>query len=797
MPPKITDIDKLYRNIKKKEKEQKIKASASLSSRKVPLTISKQFDDIEDNRERLVRNILKNIDNAKNIIENYEDDEDFKIVLQSFSRGFLENLIREYIAKKDADKSLPRETKKIKNTLDYFKNILLDEEGAPQSSKRYQKNLEELAVKTHEDVIKEIRKDFIKTLRKNYNTIDRKLVVKLVNDIQYDRELVNALNTLDIDEIKYVAKNIKKDEKDIIEYIMSIPRERKLEVEQKRLPMTEDEKLLDELKISMVYDEKKKVKEKKKEKEEDELPYVYTGKREEVKDIEIIVDEKLKRQFEETYKRFKQENQDKKKEDEFFIMGFDNRCYAYQLYKPWIWRYVSTWISSDNEKVISKYSIPMSEPLVVNGVKYYHVNKLFNILQCTDTNRKMKTQNKNILTLYEPSIKKTPQSDEKKIELGDYENTPIQVEVVHLLENNKVLFQDEELFKKEMDYLRVRSILEKKNEILNSFNLPNELISYSKDRIRRYFNNLPLRRSVKTTSEELDNYIDKIVESIRNRIITRKDTARVFIQAIADILLYLDERMLRDYSTNFQLRLLNMFYRPEKIMDLSKENKFEELYKNKLYDDDLKNVVSQRIEYYSNIHVDEITERVLKNINKIYKKGREFDKFIEPMDLSITDIRKQCKNRDVLDEDLSDYMIYKEEETGDIYCISLYNIGTVNPYTGKPYPLYVQKELEQLDSQVIGNHFDELLFGTEPGDDLTPGLMDIVFKNIKLMEEKIFKEDSTVDYDKKCEYCQKHIKPGNVFETVIKHDDDSEVIAFCKLKCFEDWEVKDSKKKRK
>jgi hypothetical protein len=434
------------------------------------------------------------------------------------------------------------------------------------------------------------------------------------------------------------------------------------------------------------------------------------------------------------------------------------------------------------EEILEKYSYSedIISPIVIDGIKYYHANRLFHILQCNSYS-KNRSQYEDILKLYE---------DEK---------TSVEFNVAHLLSNDKVLKQTEKLFKEEVEYMEKRKLLSDSEKILNAKLVENFRVveiakRISKNKIKRHIIKVAEKHKIEVDEQKIEKYSDAIVESIYNK--NNRMNVRDFMADISDILIYLDNRMIGDYANNFQIKLANMFYRADAVKDIRTENRFEELYKNPKYTKELKNKLSQRMQFYRGIIVEELSRQIVYELAGRPSTQRDYEKMVDKLDLDILDIKSQCKNKDVLDDSLGEYLVYTEKSTGDTYCISLYNIGDRNPYTEKPYPRTVLKELENLDKNMITSYFNKTLFGDEDDQELAPHLIQFLVKNIKDMEDKLGdnpdEKSRAGDLKQVCEYCQEHIK-GDKLKTVVKYGPNSKIVGFCRMKCFEDWDVKKSK----
>ena len=800
----VKSIDKVYSALKKEiEKDKREKSVAKFKIPKKQLDKIKQEEQLEKDRQSFVKKIYKvfveDINDSdktfkiKEVLERYHNDtqdDDFKILIETFLENIelLEVAVKHYLSK------LKKESKiKGGNTLTFFKNELIDiapvgiEEKYVENVGKALEGVNRQLIEDKRQSLKKSRDQFLEKL--GFAFIDgKKSYKKIIDEYRsYDKSMADLVEKFDIADLattisKYNEYKVVDKDLDPIEFVNNEYNNINGIVDQPPKDVNLDyyKNMLEKIENDV---EEASREEQEDEEEEGEMPEVYAKKRQPVKDIKVIIPPEMKEKIESLYKYTKKQQKPQSAiVRSAVILGVDKSCLELQLYKPWIYKYSSTWISTPVEEVLEKYSYSedIISPIVIDGIKYYHANRLFHILQCNSYS-KNRSQYEDILKLYE---------DEK---------TSVEFNVAHLLSNDKVLKQTEKLFKEEVEYMEKRKLLSDSEKILNAKLVENFRVveiakRISKNKIKRHIIKVAEKHKIEVDEQKIEKYSDAIVESIYNK--NNRMNVRDFMADISDILIYLDNRMIGDYANNFQIKLVNMFYRADAVKDIRTENRFEELYKNPKYTKELKNKLSQRMQFYRGIIVEELSRQIVYELAGRPSTQRDYEKMVDKLDLDILDIKSQCKNKDVLDDSLGEYLVYTEKSTGDTYCISLYNIGDRNPYTEKPYPRTVLKELENLDKNMITSYFNKTLFGDEDDQELAPNLIQFLVKNIKDMEDKLGdnpdEKSRAGDLKQVCEYCQEHIK-GDKLKTVVKYGPNSKIVGFCRMKCFEDWDVKKSK----
>ena len=274
------------------------------------------------------------------------------------------------------------------------------------------------------------------------------------------------------------------------------------------------------------------------------------------------------------------------------------------------------------------------------------------------------------------------------------------------------------------------------------------------------------------------------------------------------------------YAEFFQNRLVNLVYNPSELDHLTLEEKIPEFFNNS-YDENSKNSMIQRIEYYTNFITDELgyvlANRIIDDEEKyIVHDFKEFPKLISIPELIQQNKFTEEELKQYIDEDKCDYIedyslldsweYVKYKENGKVYCLSIYNLTDTNPYTNNKFNdeflekiskfrkdkkflkdkyLDRKEDLERKSLETRVKEFElqheifgEVLEGYQPTDFLS-----FVLQNIKELEEKLSEEKNTEN----CEYCEKHITSENSLNTILKYDRDSKIVKFCTVTCFEKW----------
>ena len=81
------------------------------------------------------------------------------------------------------------------------------------------------------------------------------------------------------------------------------------------------------------------------------------------------------------------------------------------------------------------------------------------------------------------------------------------------------------------------------------------------------------------------------------------------------------------------------------------------------------------------------------------------------------------------------------------------------------------------------------MYGESEEPLLAPNLIDFLIEDIRNMEVQLSANSDTQGVVSFCGYCNEYIKDVNSLKTVVRYDDKSKIVRFCKLKCFEDWKA--------
>ena len=491
------------------------------------------------------------------------------------------------------------------------------------------------------------------------------------------------------------------------------------------------------------------------------------------KDIQVIVPPQYKKLFKKLVGRKQLRIHLDKKGVQLF--GIDRMVLDLQISKPWIENYDSTWLMSPTDVELIKNYIIQGENIEYKNNIYHRANKLYHILESSYYSRKLSSQNDNILRLYE--------SKDKYVDFI----------VLHKLDDtgsgsNSFILQTENLYQKQIEYIKNKK-LNDQNYIENILNTEikksGKMLKISQMLIRNAITSRidKIASQHNITSEELlelTSYSITIAESIYNQDYNK---FRDLFRKTSEFLVFIDNRMLQKYTQLFQEKLVKRIYKPEMIKDLNNNDKFYELYKND--ESVIINTVNQRIEYYINLMNEEFAEKLHSILNTIVYRPRHKEiinikSLIDNLDL---DVRSICENKDVGD-DMWQYVIYEEDYKK--YCIHMDMIGDKNPYTGNPY------------SDVFLNNMKKINMTTKYEDvstaqtELTPNLLEFVIRDLVKREEYL--SVSTIPIETKCEYCHNHLDENNSLRTIIKYNEDSKIVEFCKISCFEKWNPPSIKK---
>lgn len=464
-------------------------------------------------------------------------------------------------------------------------------------------------------------------------------------------------------------------------------------------------------------------------------------------------------------------------------LDFDPSCYNIQISLPWIKGKVkNVWLQAPEGESINMDYVNKHEKIDnIEGKPMYKAGRSFYQLQC-NYNSNRRHQNGYVLTSY------------------DRNNKPVRFVVLYEMDTNreddKWVYQDEAIFQAQIEYYRNRVV----NTISQLGKIRSEIVS---EDIRRY--------AQRHLQSELSgyisdpNYIAKIEESIFSK---HKDVDK-YLNAISGIVVFM-----RDWNKSvFKERVRSLYYQPEVLADLSLEEKLPEVFENT----NITDLQQQHTEQQINEMIRQDTDNILRVIIRTRFPGRAPTRptFAIPVQLPVrTNMTPICVD-DMKRLGIPDVnIIYYTDIDKKTYCFDVFELKNefengnfINQYTGNKFSDEFISKVFRFDPYTVSisetNDDEKPLSLTKiPMTILAPDFLQKVIDDIERMEnnmvndakDKILEaEISGKSYDTSeiCEYCHKYVNNGKGYKTIIRRDNEYELVRFCNTKCFEgveEWE---------
>jgi hypothetical protein len=332
---------------------------------------------------------------------------------------------------------------------------------------------------------------------------------------------------------------------------------------------------------------------------------------------------------------------------------------------------------------------------------------------------------------------------------------------------------------------------------------------------RRYAKGL-LADAINASNEKLGNEKIKLIKSspyiiqLESYLFQNSTTFRSYFRNIGSITVFLVN--LSTYTLTFRNRLNNYFYTAEHLATLTQAQKFPEVFKDTRISETDRNFVNEKIDR-------DISQVVTTAGNYLYQVrypgARRLTRPLPtemPLPFKLPSSRlTQCENyADVREYETHPWDIILYTDEGITYCFVIGNLlqqfqeeDYNNPKTGNRFSQDFIDEISKYSLQriVFGEPEEE-----EPElelekeeirkiKEIAPGLLDTILADITRLEGGVSKFGSKRDGI--CDYCEKHVDTDEMQKSVVyKGHGNSEIVNFCRVKCFEDWERPRSKRRK-
>lgn len=462
-------------------------------------------------------------------------------------------------------------------------------------------------------------------------------------------------------------------------------------------------------------------------------------------------------------------------------LGFDPACYNKQVSLPWINEQVkSVWLGpAPGEEmnmgyVINDNSIANKPILNSNGVTFYKAGRSFYELQCNYYSHKRR-QNGFVLTSY------------------DINGNPVNYTVLYELPNKKFVYQDENLFNKQVEYLH-GNISYSQEELLA---IRTEEVSDTIRNWGKYLINTVLRNNMEINVEDYSVRLESAIYS------SNYSSVESYFSAIAGITIFLDSMN----DSLFKQRVKSLMYQPETLVILSINEKLPEVFENPNISQEKKDEAARYIDTLIKRQVNNLIKQIVQLRRPgLYKSQKRYTSGIITLPGLDTSSSPDCV-KELLARDVDRVnIVYYTDRDGKTYCFDslelkarFENDDYINVETGNEFPEDFINKVLHLDQYIVPTNTEELPITETPPEKevkiLAPDLLQKILDDIKQMETKLAEEatqeeteDGSEVVENICGYCKEHIKQNTGLKTMINRNDSYELVHFCSEKCFEDIE---------
>lgn len=461
-------------------------------------------------------------------------------------------------------------------------------------------------------------------------------------------------------------------------------------------------------------------------------------------------------------------------------LGFDPACYNKQVSLPWIDEKVkSVWLGpSPGEEmnmgyVINDNSIENRPILNSNGVTFYKAGRSFYELQCNYYSHKRR-QNGFVLTSY------------------DINNNPVKYTVLYELPNKKFVYQDENLFNKQVEYLHGNiSYSQEELSAIRTEEVSDNIRNWGK-----YLLNTVLWNNMEIDVEDYSVRLESAIYS------SNYSSIESYFSAIAGITIFLDSMN----DSLFKQRVKSLMYQPETLVILSINEKLPEVFENPNISQEKKDEAARYIDTLIKRQVNDLIKQIVQLRRPgLYKNQKRYTPGIITLPGLDTSSSPDCV-KELLARDVDRVnIVYYTDTDGKTYCFDslelkarFENDDYINIETGEEFPEDFRNKVLHLDQYIVPINTEELPITETPPEKevkiLAPDLLEKILDDIKRMETKLTEEavqeeneDSEV-VKNICGYCKEHVKQNTGLKTMINRNDSYELVHFCSEKCFEDLE---------
>ena len=384
---------------------------------------------------------------------------------------------------------------------------------------------------------------------------------------------------------------------------------------------------------------------------------------------------------------------------------------------------------------------------------------------------------------------------------------------------------------KEAPYTKSQDILIK--DILNDM-VSEETVKLMSETLSKEFLKIaPMISDYGTRLEYNTVYINSLINELKN------DTHlnREFFKRVANVIVYLKIPQAKLFQNNIKKE----YYLPEILAHLSDYEKLPEIFEDPIVPNEMIEKTSKTI----SDNIDRLVEQFAENVylrRNLYKSKSYFPLEYINYNIKTRNRLSACENKNRVEGVKEDEIVYyKDDIDNKIYCFSLNELlkqfldnNITNPETQRDFNTpFVIRFLELYNNKLHESGFtvkEKIQIQEEKKyrPDIIPDLWSVIGLNIKELEDELTNEKIEIKEDKEgeeereekrdkdvvdgiresvdiaeknaCEYCKTHLTDDSL-KTIVHHNEESKIIQFCSIKCFEDkndgWEKYKKKVQRK
>lgn len=435
------------------------------------------------------------------------------------------------------------------------------------------------------------------------------------------------------------------------------------------------------------------------------------------------------------------------------IYTYVQQCVDGYNQKVWIKDYDNLYYIASVDNKLPEAFIQQDKNMIIDNDKYYQSTKSFDIAMCTG---KDKVQEKNVLYF---------EKDGKQY----------RVKIIYKLKSGEYLKQNEELFKKEQEWVNLQKMSIKK-----------QIDTFATYPVKEY--SIQVRQF---GIQELSKFFDKDSSILLEQAIfddTKDKTINNYVKQVGKLVIFLDSNYLKNLANGFNTKLALNYYDINSIINISPKEILQDIYNNPKNDENkinrLNSDINQNLELYT-----------MNKLNNIYlstdstRKSHE-DVLSKQTPMYLENLNKSLCINDIGSENEWDILYYVED--GKVYCLKILELvkrisdnNLQNPYTNKILDQEFIEHIKKYSEEDVEKEFYKQLFGEEQEvprqeTEVFPNIKKIILNDINSLEYNMMKKLSK---DTTCKYYQQNIFIQNETEKLLNKP--QEMIQEMKIFCEE------------